>query len=167
TEEGEDQHPQQHGAFVVAPCSGDLVEHRLQRMGVLPHIRYREIGQSVGRGKYGEGQRRQREAGYGNRPRACHHALIADARTHKRDGRLYQGERKGQNEREMSDFDHQSPSLSTQTPFSFSPSATSLGMYRSSCLASTLSAMNMPSAPKLPSVITPCPSRKRSGRTPL
>ena len=48
-EEGEDQHPEQHRALVVAPGAGDLVEHRLQRMGVLPDIGDREIRLRVGR----------------------------------------------------------------------------------------------------------------------
>ena len=43
-EERQDQHPEQHRAFVVAPDAGDLVDQRLRRMRVLPDVRDREIG---------------------------------------------------------------------------------------------------------------------------
>ena len=52
------------------------------------------------------------------------------------------------------------------SPFFFKAAATSGGMYFSSCLASTLLAVKLPSAERLPSTTTPWPSRKRSGRTP-
>ena len=61
-EEGQDQHPQQHRAFVVAPGAGELVEHRLQRMRILPDIGDREIRLHIGRRQRGEGDRRQRES---------------------------------------------------------------------------------------------------------
>ena len=43
-EQREDQHPEQHRAFVIAPDAGDLVEQRLGRMRVLPDILHREVG---------------------------------------------------------------------------------------------------------------------------
>ena len=33
-EQGEDQDPQQHGSLVISPDARDLVEQRLQRMGI-------------------------------------------------------------------------------------------------------------------------------------
>src|SRR5262249_51534529 len=56
---------------------------------------------------------------------------------------------------------------SCQCPDRFSASATSGGMYFSSCLARTLDALKLPSAPILPSATTPWPSRKRSGSVPV
>src|SRR5581483_3025312 len=55
---------------------------------------------------------------------------------------------------------------SFQWPCFFSASATSFGMYFSSCLASTVSALNTPDGSSAPAVTTPCPSRNRSGSTP-
>ena len=56
---------------------------------------------------------------------------------------------------------------SCQRPDFFSASATSGGMYFSSCLARTLVAANTPSGRSRPSATTPWPSRNRSGNAPL
>ncbi len=53
-EERQDQHPEQHRAFVIPPGAGDLVEHRLGGMRVLDHQPQREI-----RGDEGMHQRRE------------------------------------------------------------------------------------------------------------
>ena len=52
-------------------------------------------------------------------------------------------------------------------PTLWSDPATSGGIYFSSCLARTVSAMNTPLAEKRPSVMTPWPSRNRSGTMPV
>ena len=48
-EQGEDQHPQHHRAFMVSPHARDLVEQRLRRMRVRDHIRDREVRRHVAR----------------------------------------------------------------------------------------------------------------------
>ena len=45
----EDQHPEQHRAFVVAPDAGDLEEQRLRRMAVLPDVAHREVRGDIAR----------------------------------------------------------------------------------------------------------------------
>ena len=139
-EEGEDQHPQQHRAFVVAPGAGDLEQHRLQRVGVLPDIGDREIRLDIGHGQRREGDRGQREAGDGDGSADRHHALVAAPRADQRHRRLDQRQREGQHEREMPGLNHGRVSLQRigrsicqlqfgcHTPFSFRLSATSLGM---------------------------------------
>ncbi len=42
-EEGEDQHPQKHRAFVVAPDAGDLEKQRLRGVAVLEDVQNREV----------------------------------------------------------------------------------------------------------------------------
>ncbi len=51
-EQREDQHPQQHGPFMVSPYACDLVDQRLQRMRVFINIHHREIRGDV---KIGQG----------------------------------------------------------------------------------------------------------------
>ena len=152
-EEGEDEHPQQHRAFVIAPGAGDLVDHRLQRMRIFPHARHREVRIGIGAGQRPERQRRQHEAGQRHRATDGHHALIADPRADQGHRHLHQRQRESQNQREMSSLNHgclqplpcrqgscppkppdagsrpiYSLLLSCHTPLALSPSATSLGM---------------------------------------
>ena len=68
-EQGEDQHPQQHRAFVVPPHAGDLVEQRLGRMRVGPHVLDREIRRDVGVHERDEGDRRAARAARARRAR--------------------------------------------------------------------------------------------------
>ncbi len=79
-EEGQDQHPEQHRAFVIAPGSGDLVDQRLQRMRVLPDARHREIGACIGDCQRRERERGERKAGHRDRTADRHHLLVAGAR---------------------------------------------------------------------------------------
>ena len=94
--------------------------------------------------------------------------IAAMGADHRHD-HLHQRDTQRQNKSEMSKLvDHgfaSSPSF--QRPDFFSAAATSGGMYFSSCFASTVSAVNWPSAPSVPSATTPWPSRKRSGRMPV
>jgi hypothetical protein len=48
-EQRQDQHPQQHGAFMIAPDAGDFVDQRLQRMRILEHVDDGKIGRDVQR----------------------------------------------------------------------------------------------------------------------
>ena len=57
----QDQHPQQHRAFVVAPGAGDLVEHRLGRVRVGGDVEHREVGDDVGVHQAAEGDGHQQE----------------------------------------------------------------------------------------------------------
>src|SRR5262249_35684796 len=57
-------------------------------------------------------------------------------------------------------------SPSCHRPLFFNASTTSLGIYRSSCLARTVSAANIPPFSSLPSTPTPGPSRNKSGTIP-
>ena len=61
-EEREDQHPEKHRAFVVAPHAGHLEEQRLGRVAVLPDVQHREVGGHVGGGQRREGERDEGEA---------------------------------------------------------------------------------------------------------
>ena len=55
-EEGQDQHPQQHRAFVVAPDAGELVDQRDLRMRILPDVLRRKNPTSHGVGQRREGE---------------------------------------------------------------------------------------------------------------
>jgi hypothetical protein len=47
-EDHEDQHPEEHGAFVIAPDAGDLEDEGLERMGMVGREREAEIGNGEG-----------------------------------------------------------------------------------------------------------------------
>ena len=121
-EEGQDQHPEQHRAFVVAPGAGDLVEHRLQRVGVLPDIGDREIRlQHRPIVSAAKASADKREAGHGDRPADGHQPLVAGARADQRHGRLHQRQREGQHQREMAESRR-----SRRSPLSLLPDALGL-----------------------------------------
>ncbi len=105
-EQRQDQHPQQHRALVIAPCAGDLVEHRLLRMRVLEHVDDGKIRHHVGRDQHRESQTRHRETGDGDRPADSHQAGIAGACAQERQRHLDQRQRECQHEGEMSGLDH-------------------------------------------------------------
>ena len=109
-EQGEDQHPQNHRAFMVPPHARDLVEQRLRRMRIAPDILDREVGGDVGRHQRDEGDRHQDElhlrggSGDGGKLR------IAEARAEQRQQRLHDGDAKREDQRVM-------PGLSNHLPF--------------------------------------------------
>ena len=129
-EEGQDQHPQHHRALVVRPDAGNLVDQRLQRVGVAGDERDREVRDREGVDEREEGGGHQAELE--QRRRLCdrHHRRIASGRADHRHRPLDQGQQEGEDEREMADFgDHSAPSGAPRhLPDSFSASATSLGM---------------------------------------
>ena len=104
-EQREDQHPQQHGAFVVPPHAGDLVEQRLGRMRIGPHVLDREVGRDVGVGERAEGDGEQRELGERGGLGDLHQAGIAGVRAPGGQHHLHQRHGEGQHDGEMSEFD--------------------------------------------------------------
>jgi hypothetical protein len=100
-EQREDQHPQHHGAFMVPPHAGDLVDHRLGRVGVAPDILDREVGRYIGHGQRGEGDGGEEELelrggdGDGGKLR------IAGAHADERQHGLHDGDAKGEDQSVM------------------------------------------------------------------
>ena len=106
-EQGEDEHPQQHRAFVVPPGAGELVDQRHRRVRVLEHVADREIGADVARDERREGKRDEAELndrhGLGDR----HQRGVAGARADERHRRLDERQRQRQHQRVMADLlDH-------------------------------------------------------------
>ena len=98
-EQREDQHPQEHGALVVSPDAGELVDERHRRVRILEDVQHREVGADIA-----GGQRRKRrgdEHELRQCRRACdaHQRRIVGARAPQRHGRLNQRERERENER--------------------------------------------------------------------
>ena len=104
-EQRQDQHPQQHRAFVVAPHAGDLVEQRLGGMRVGPHVLDREVGRDVGVRERAEGDGEQRELGQGGGLGDLHQARIAGAGAPGRQRHLHQRHGEREDDGEMSEFD--------------------------------------------------------------
>src|SRR6185312_3391759 len=144
------------------------------------HVQHREIRADEGAHQAGEGDRRHQEgADPGPLPGALQHRRKAVA-ARARQAHLGQRQGQGQHQAEGAQFgDHEAaPVLAAATgveaaepspfhsPDFLSPSTTSLGMYFSSCLASTLLATNTPEALNSPWATTPWPSRNRSGSSP-
>ena len=133
-EEGQDQHPQQHRAFVVAPGAGDLVRASASANGNSPrHWRPRN---PTGHRPSSAPRRRQRVSAKpvtATGPPTAIMPLVAGARADQRHGRLDQRQREGQHQREMAEPQPLRARLlncacGCQTPFAFRLSATSFGM---------------------------------------
>ena len=126
-EDGQDEDPQQHGAFMVPPDAGDLVDHRLGGMAVLINVDDREIGRDEGVGQRREGSGEQ------DKLQACgtgghrHQAGIVQLRAVQTEGCLGEGNRHGEHENEMAKLGDHSP-VSFHWPDALSASATSGGM---------------------------------------
>jgi hypothetical protein len=106
-EERQDQHPEQHGALVVSPDAGDLVEQRLRRMRVLRHVGDGEIGDDVGVGERAEGDGDQQKLRQRRRLGHRHHRPIAPRRAGQRQRALQQRHQGGEDQGEMADLrDH-------------------------------------------------------------
>src|SRR5512132_2548769 len=172
-EERQYQHPQKHRTFVVSPYAGDFVDQRHHRVRVFVNRRNRKIRCHIAGDQCEEGEPNKYELHNRGRGSKLHQGGIINARAHNRRTRLDQSKRKRQHQSIMPQFRNHFvvlPALlaspSCQRPLFFSASTTSRGIYRSSCLASTVSAASIPPGSSLPSTTTPCPSRKRSGTMP-
>ncbi|MCY1246804.1 hypothetical protein D9M72_600760 [compost metagenome] len=62
-EERQDQQPQQHRSLVVPPHTRDLVDQRLQGMGVFPDVANREVRGHIGEGEHNESESDQQKTG--------------------------------------------------------------------------------------------------------
>ena len=106
-EQGKHQHPEQHGAFVIAPDAGHLVEQRLCGMRVEINVRHREIGNHIRVHQGGEGERDQRDQADRGRVDNARDAHVARTGRVERCERLRQRHEQRQNEREVPEFnDH-------------------------------------------------------------
>ena len=104
-EEGEDEHPEQHRALVVAPGSGQLVDHRLRRVGVERDEAHREVGDGEGAHQRGEGGERQQELHDGRRDGEPHPVGPAAGGADHRHHHLHDGDEEGEDEGEVPQFD--------------------------------------------------------------
>ena len=129
-EGGEDEDPQDHGAFVVAPHAGDLVDERLFRVRVLGDVQHREIGRHIEPHEAQEGRGDEDELGFGGGAGGAEQQNVVPGRSPMRHDALEDGGRQGERQHEVAKFgDHgAAPFPSCQTPFFFSASATSFGM---------------------------------------
>src|SRR5205085_1733717 len=120
-----------------------------------------------------EGEEDEAELRHRGRAAELHPRGLAPRRADQRQRRLEQRHEEGEDEGVMAEFGDQFFVSAVfcwsgcQWPLLFSASATSGGMYFSSCLASTVAAWKTPSLPSRPSATTPWPSRKRSGSVPV
>ena len=89
-EKGENQHPEQHRAFVIAPDARDLEDHGFERMGVLEDVEDGEVGCDIGGGERREGEGEQEKARARRHRPDIHQALVPDPRPNQRRDRLNQ-----------------------------------------------------------------------------
>ncbi len=104
-EDGEDQHPEQHRAFVIAPDAGDFIDQRLRRSRILINVDEREIGGDVRVSQRDIGQGDKTKSGKRDRRRDAHQAGIACRDSPERYDRIETGERQRQDQCEMAGFD--------------------------------------------------------------
>src|SRR6185312_8183996 len=164
--DGQYQHPEQHGAFVIAPHAADFVDQWLQGVAVAGDIQDRKIRDDEGIGQGTEGQRHKDEQAEGGTD--CH-ATRRDMpffRAEQPRHRHHQRQRQSKAKRQLAKLSgHCDPSC--QRPLFFRACTTSGGIYFSSCLARTSVATKVPLLSMEPVAITPWPSRNRAGSTPL
>ena len=103
----QDQAPQQDGALVVPPGAGDLVDQRLQAVGVLHDVGDREVVHHRAPDQAAIGGRQRDELADGQRRRRLHQPGVARVGAQQRQHRLRAGEDHGQRQGEMAEFgDH-------------------------------------------------------------
>src|SRR5262249_45127848 len=150
--------------FVTAPRRGELVEDRQCGVRVLRHEQHAEVVVQERVLEHAESDDHEHELPRRRRTRERHPLRFTDSSTRERQHRLHEREAERQDQRELAQLGNHSATV----PLVFaSASATSGGMYFSSCFASTSSATNVPDLSSAPRATIPCPSRNRSGRTPV
>jgi len=89
--DGENEDPEQHGAFVVSPYAGNFIKQWLGRMGILKHVLHGEIGDQIGMGERGKGHVDKYELDEGCRNSGGNHLAIPACRAHQRHESLVGG----------------------------------------------------------------------------
>src|ERR1019366_223207 len=168
----QNQDPQQQRAFVRSPHGSNAIEQRQVGVRVSGDVQHRKIAvdEGIHKARESDGHEHEltRHCGTGDGHPDGPAAPSAD----EPEKRLRDAEAECQDKGKYPEFRCH---LVTPTPqvmglpaaFCFNDAATSGGMYFSSCLASTSSATNAPLAPMVPCAMMPCPSRNRSGSTPV
>ena len=138
-EQGQDEHPQHHGALVVAPDAGQAIHQRHRRIRILVDIEHREIGSDVANGECAERQGDKNELRERRRRRHAQQRRIVIARADNRHRGLNQRQPKRQHQRVMAELGNHLPASPTgiaarrpyasfQCPDFFNASATSFGI---------------------------------------
>src|SRR5262249_41573754 len=142
TEQRQDLQPQHHRAFVVPPHARDAIEQRLGAVTVLHDVEYGEVVVDMRDDQRKKRQRHEHELHQRTRSRHRDPTRLAALSSDQRNDGLNESRCERQDKGEVTELDdHLGFSPSRHTPRSFSARATSGGMYFSSCLASTLSAL--------------------------
>src|SRR5690606_30804421 len=168
----QDQDPEEKRSFMRAPDRRELVDGRQGKLRVVGNVENRKVAGEKRIGEAHERDNDKHELPERGRPCHRHHRRIAAVRAEQGHRSLAKCERQREDQREMSDLRNQL-SLPARAAAAVawrclaSDSATSGGMSVSSCFASTVSATNCPPSFMRPCARIPCPSRNRSGNTPL
>ena len=104
TKTRQDQHPQEHRAFVIAPDTRHLVKQRLQGVRVKHHQAQRKIRCDKGIGERREGKAQTQELGRRGRRGHRHPAAPSLLRPDQRNHRLQRGNRHRKDQGEMAEF---------------------------------------------------------------
>jgi hypothetical protein len=103
-EHRQDQHPEHHGALVVAPDAGHLVEHGLGGVGVDRHVGHGEVGGHIGVHQREEGAGDEDQLQPGRRASGRHPGGIAARGADQRHHALDDGDGERQDQREVADL---------------------------------------------------------------
>ena len=102
--EHEDEGPQHHGAFVIAPGSGDFVDQRFVGVAVVDHVQDREIAGHVQPDQGTEGYRHQEELRERGRAIHVHPSRFAACGPDERDRCLHTRNEQRQDQRKETNF---------------------------------------------------------------
>ena len=107
-EQGKDRDPQDHGALVIAPDAGDLVDQRFQRVRVLVDIGDRKVRRHMQGDERGKRRQHESELRQRRRTRDVHQRGVAPVRAENGHDRLDQRKGEREHQRIMSAFgDHE------------------------------------------------------------
>ena len=116
----QDQAPEQDRALVIPPGAGDLVDHRLQRMGILGHVQHREIVDHRGPDQAAIGGHQGDQLAVGQGGRRRHQSDVAGLGAPERDDELRGGKGDGERQGEMTQFRDHPPAFDVSGFFGIS-----------------------------------------------
>ena len=104
-EQREDQHPQQHRAFVIAPDARHFVDQRLRRMRIRGNVGDGKVRRHVGVHQREKGDGDQEELRHRRGLCDAHHAFVSERCAEGRHDYLHRRDEQREDQSEMSEFD--------------------------------------------------------------
>ena len=115
--EPEHEHPEQERALVAAPHAGNAVMQRQRGIGMVRHVRDREVIDDERVGKAAERDRNEHEQSLRNRPRRRHPYRVAASGADNPDRGLRKRKAEGERKRKLAELGDHRPLPGTMSDF--------------------------------------------------